>query len=76
MALYSANWKLLSFEDGLMTLVDGLKKDLGKFSNVTIRYGEPITSLRYRKESDRVEVCVTSENSPWISSSLRALLAT
>lgn len=41
------DWKLLAFEDGLVSLVDGLVADLKAKSNVTFRYSEPVTSLKY-----------------------------
>ncbi|GAP83408.2 putative protoporphyrinogen oxidase [Rosellinia necatrix] len=43
------NWKLLAFEDGLVSLVSGLEKDLKSRSNVTFKYGEPVTSLKHEK---------------------------
>ncbi|KAI3322267.1 Protoporphyrinogen oxidase [Xylariaceae sp. AK1471] len=44
----AVDWKLLAFEDGLVSLVDGLVKDLEKKSNVTFKYGEPVTTLEYQ----------------------------
>ncbi|KAI0160336.1 Protoporphyrinogen oxidase [Xylariaceae sp. FL1272] len=40
--------KLLAFEDGLLSLVEGLKKDLESQRNVTFRYREPVTALEHQ----------------------------
>lgn len=50
------DWKLLAFEDGLVSLVDGLVADLKAKSNVTFRYSEPVTSLKY--ENGKILVSV------------------
>ncbi|KAI1335892.1 hypothetical protein F5Y15DRAFT_408823 [Xylariaceae sp. FL0016] len=47
MAERCIDWKLLVFEDGLMSLVDGLANDLKKCKNVTIKYNAPVTSLSH-----------------------------
>ncbi|KAI0404782.1 Protoporphyrinogen oxidase [Xylaria palmicola] len=44
----AVNWKLLAFEDGLISLVRGLVKDLKMKNNVTFKYGEPVTSLKHK----------------------------
>ncbi|KAI0433587.1 hypothetical protein F5Y09DRAFT_328819 [Xylaria sp. FL1042] len=43
----AVDWKLLAFKDGLISLVKGLEKDLKVRSHVTIKYGEPVTSLKH-----------------------------
>ncbi|KAI0007486.1 hypothetical protein F4779DRAFT_629129 [Xylariaceae sp. FL0662B] len=43
------HWKLITFEDGLLSLVNELIKDLQKRNNVTIKTNEPVTSLAYEK---------------------------
>ncbi|KAI0966253.1 hypothetical protein F4678DRAFT_475985 [Xylaria arbuscula] len=43
----AVDWKLLAFEDGLVSLVQGLEKDLKSKNNVTFKYGEPVTSLKH-----------------------------
>ncbi|KAI1264126.1 hypothetical protein F5Y18DRAFT_417829 [Xylariaceae sp. FL1019] len=40
--------KLLAFEDGLLSLVEGLKKDLESQANVTFKYQEPVTALEHQ----------------------------
>lgn len=45
----AVDWKLLAFEDGLVSLVKGLEDDLKAKSNVTFRYNEPVTSLKHEK---------------------------
>ncbi|RYC65637.1 hypothetical protein CHU98_g568 [Xylaria longipes] len=44
----AVGWKLLAFEDGLLSLVNGLVEDLKKRENVTFKYREPVTSLKYK----------------------------
>ncbi|KAI0452734.1 hypothetical protein F5B21DRAFT_515833 [Xylaria acuta] len=44
----AVDWKLLAFEDGLLSLMNGLAEDLKKRSNVTFKYSEPVTSLKYK----------------------------
>ncbi|KAH9908896.1 hypothetical protein F4778DRAFT_767974 [Xylariomycetidae sp. FL2044] len=48
------NWNIIAFEDGLVTLLDGLVKDLEGQRNVTIKCQEPVTSLSH--QGDRVSV--------------------
>lgn len=48
-------WELLAFEDGLLTLLNALVKDLENSPNVTIQKSEPVTSVAYDK-ADRVSV--------------------
>jgi oxygen-dependent protoporphyrinogen oxidase len=48
---------LLAFEDGLVTLVDELTKDLVGRKNVTIRYATPVTALEHK--DGQVLVCCT-----------------
>ncbi|KAI1082960.1 Protoporphyrinogen oxidase [Whalleya microplaca] len=59
-ALYMAEcaigWNSFTFEDGLLSLVNGLVKDLQKRKNVTIKNHEPVTSLAYKNN----RVVVTS----------------
>ncbi|KAI1310449.1 Protoporphyrinogen oxidase [Xylaria venustula] len=43
----AVDWKLLAFEDGLVSLVQGLEKDLKNKDNVTFKYEEPVTSLKH-----------------------------
>lgn len=45
-------WNVLAFEDGLGTLVRALVRDLEEKypNNVTIRRGEPVTSLEYKDD--------------------------
>ncbi|KAI1461754.1 Protoporphyrinogen oxidase [Annulohypoxylon moriforme] len=38
----------IAFDDGLVTLVDGLVEDLREQKNVTIKTGHPVTSLAYK----------------------------
>ncbi|KAI1501796.1 hypothetical protein F5X99DRAFT_381717 [Biscogniauxia marginata] len=57
LAEQAIGWNTFMFEDGLMSLVDGLVRDLENRSNVTIKYNEPVTSLRYDKS--RVSVTTT-----------------
>ncbi|KAI3342752.1 hypothetical protein F4824DRAFT_485643 [Ustulina deusta] len=45
----AVDWKLLAFEDGLASLVEGLEKDLKTRSNVTFKYNEPVTSLKHEE---------------------------
>jgi oxygen-dependent protoporphyrinogen oxidase len=40
--------KLLAFEDGLVSLVNGLVKDLETKTNVTFKYGEPVTAVEHQ----------------------------
>ncbi|KAJ2967018.1 hypothetical protein NUW58_g10533 [Xylaria curta] len=47
MAETAVDWKLLAFEDGLLTLVKGLAKDLRSRSNVTFKFNQPVTSLKH-----------------------------
>ncbi|KAJ8110893.1 hypothetical protein ONZ43_g5754 [Nemania bipapillata] len=48
MAESAVDWKLLAFEDGLVSLIDGLAEDLKARANVTFKYNEPITALEHR----------------------------
>lgn len=50
------NHNLLAFEDGLVTLVDELTKDLVGRENVTIQYDTPVTALEHKKDG-QVLVC-------------------
>lgn len=45
----AADWKLLAFEDGLVSLIDGLVEDLKAKKNVTFKYSEPVTSLKHEE---------------------------
>ncbi|TGJ86208.1 hypothetical protein E0Z10_g2537 [Xylaria hypoxylon] len=45
----AVDWKLLAFEDGLISLVRGLANDLKTRSNVTFEYNTPVKSLKYEK---------------------------
>ncbi|KAI0486381.1 Protoporphyrinogen oxidase [Xylaria cf. heliscus] len=53
----AVDWKLLAFEDGLLSLTKGLTEDLKKRSNVTFKYSEPVTSLEYKHD----KVLVTTQ---------------
>ncbi|CAJ2500959.1 Uu.00g038120.m01.CDS01 [Anthostomella pinea] len=56
------SWNTLAFDDGLLSLVDGLVKDLEKQSNVTIKYDAPVTSLSYN--NDQVSVITAKTDQP------------
>ncbi|KAJ8132056.1 hypothetical protein O1611_g1568 [Lasiodiplodia mahajangana] len=56
------HWKLLAFEDGLVSLVNGLVKDLNAKPNVTFRYNEPITSLEH--EDGKILVTTPKAKAP------------
>ncbi|RYO83579.1 hypothetical protein DL766_010186 [Monosporascus sp. MC13-8B] len=45
MAERALGWKLLAFDDGLVTLVRALVEDLERQGNVTVKCGEPVTSV-------------------------------
>ncbi|KAI0200289.1 hypothetical protein F4808DRAFT_450917 [Astrocystis sublimbata] len=62
LAEQAIGWKLLAFEDGLLTLVKGLVDDLKKKSNVSFRYGEPVTSLK--QEHGKVLVTTSKTRQP------------
>jgi len=49
LAEHAVDWKLLAFEDGLVSLVRGLARDLQKKSNVTFKLNSPVTSLEHKK---------------------------
>ncbi|KAK7743688.1 oxygen-dependent protoporphyrinogen oxidase [Diatrype stigma] len=57
-------WSLLAFEDGLGTLVRALVRDLEKRPNITIRRGEPVTSLDYKDDHVMVATAKTAEDKP------------
>ncbi|KAI2615641.1 hypothetical protein GGR54DRAFT_632059 [Hypoxylon sp. NC1633] len=48
------------FEDGLLSLLDGLVKDLKTFKNVTIKTNSRVTSLAYKDD----QVSITTEKEP------------
>lgn len=52
----AVDWKLLAFEDGLVSLIDGLVADLKARSNVTFKYSEPVTSLQHKEGKILVRV--------------------
>ncbi|KAI0515301.1 hypothetical protein F5B22DRAFT_636584 [Xylaria bambusicola] len=56
------DWKLLAFEDGLVSLVRGLEEDLKKRSNVTFSYNKTITSLKH--ENGKILVTKSNSNKP------------
>ncbi|KAI1756558.1 hypothetical protein F4782DRAFT_537665 [Xylaria castorea] len=58
----AVDWKLLAFEDGLLSLVNGLAEDLEKRSNVTFKYSEPVTSLKH--EDGKVLVTTPKAKQP------------
>ncbi|KAI8632584.1 hypothetical protein F5Y19DRAFT_462970 [Xylariaceae sp. FL1651] len=58
----AVDWKLLAFEDGLVSLVNGLVQDLEKQSNVTFKYSEPVTSLKH--ENGKVLVTTPKAERP------------
>ncbi|KAI1279983.1 hypothetical protein F5Y07DRAFT_387216 [Xylaria sp. FL0933] len=58
----AVDWKLLAFEDGLVSLVKGLEEDLKKKSNVTFKYNEPVTSLKH--ENGKILVTTPKAESP------------
>ncbi|KAI1739311.1 hypothetical protein F4680DRAFT_459236 [Xylaria scruposa] len=58
----AVDWKLLAFEDGLLSLVNGLAEDLKKKSNVTFKYSEPVTSLKH--ENGKVLVTTPKAKQP------------
>ncbi|KAF2973036.1 hypothetical protein GQX73_g566 [Xylaria multiplex] len=45
----AVDFKFLAFEDGLLSLVKALEKDLSTRGNVTFKYNTPVTSLRHEK---------------------------
>ncbi|KAI1476647.1 Protoporphyrinogen oxidase [Daldinia eschscholtzii] len=55
----AVHWNTMAFEDGLLTLKDGLIEDLRNQENVTIKTGTPATSLAYK--DDRVAVATTDK---------------
>ncbi|KAI2628978.1 hypothetical protein GGS21DRAFT_540436 [Xylaria nigripes] len=54
--------KLLAFEDGLLSLVNGLVRDLESKNNVTFKYGEPVTSLKH--ENNKIMVTTAKVTQP------------
>ncbi|KAI1123365.1 Protoporphyrinogen oxidase [Nemania abortiva] len=58
----AVDWNLFAFEDGLISLVNGLADDLKTKSNVTFRYGEPITSLKH--EDGKILVTTPNTKQP------------
>ena len=49
-------WNMLAFEDGLLTLLRALVNDLEAQPNITIRKGQPVTSVSYNNSTDNVSV--------------------
>ncbi|KAI0541164.1 hypothetical protein GGR58DRAFT_511219 [Xylaria digitata] len=45
----AVDFKLLAFEDGLISLVEALAKDLSTRGNVTFNYNTPVTSLKHEE---------------------------
>ncbi|KAI0817713.1 hypothetical protein GGR55DRAFT_685267 [Xylaria sp. FL0064] len=43
----AVDWRLLAFDDGLVSLVKALEEDLKKKNNVTFKYNELVTSLKH-----------------------------
>ncbi|KAI0102953.1 hypothetical protein GGR51DRAFT_550215 [Nemania sp. FL0031] len=58
----AVDWRLLAFEDGLVSLINGLVKDLNAKPNVTFRYDEPVTSLEH--EDGKISVTTPKEKEP------------
>lgn len=56
LALSSKKWSLFGFANGFGTLTDALTKSLRQKPNVTIRQGEPVTSLKYEAKQGQVRV--------------------
>jgi protoporphyrinogen/coproporphyrinogen III oxidase len=49
LAEHAVDWKLLAFEDGLVSLIRGLVRGLEKKRNVTFEFNSPVTSLEHKK---------------------------
>ncbi|KAI1429950.1 Protoporphyrinogen oxidase [Xylaria sp. FL1777] len=56
----AVDWKLLAFEDGLVSLVNGLEEDLKKRGNVTFKYGKPVTTLKH--EDGKISVSTANQS--------------
>ncbi|RWA13779.1 hypothetical protein EKO27_g1312 [Xylaria grammica] len=54
----AVDWKLLAFEDGLISLVKGLEEDLKMRRNVTFKFNTPVTSLKHEND----QILVTTPN--------------
>lgn len=48
--------EVMSFPEGMGTLVDAMREALERYPNVAIKTGAPVTRLQYREDQNKVEV--------------------